>query len=42
MVAEGLQEWDQIAALRYTGADVSEYLCFVLCFDAQEASQRDG
>jgi hypothetical protein len=36
MVAEGLR-WPEIAALRDTGVDVSNYLCFVLYFDAPEA-----
>jgi hypothetical protein len=37
LIAEGLQ-WPEIAALRDAGVDVSEYLCFVLYFDAPEAA----
>src|SRR5947209_6989820 len=38
MIVEGLQ-WTQVAALRDAGQDVSECLCFVLYFDAEEAEQ---
>jgi hypothetical protein len=36
MVSEGLQ-WPEVVALRDAGEDVSEYLCFVLYFDAPGA-----
>jgi hypothetical protein len=41
MVAEGLQ-WPHVAALRHAGADVSEYLCVVLYFDAPETEPIYG
>ena len=36
LVAEGLQ-WREVAALHAAGVDVSQYLCFVLYFDAPNA-----
>jgi hypothetical protein len=36
LITEGLQ-WREVAALHAAGADVAEYLCFVLYFDGPDA-----